>query len=360
MYSKGISGRFLTLLVLMIMTHLAVYAQDSLGSNKSASFNTSYKFITEFYSSVDCSIKNNESRPDFIYSHKRLNAVSPNLTLLRVAHGNENVRFNAGFMLGDYSAYNLAAEKGFARNIFEANAEVRLSKKKAIYLTGGIFPSHIGMESAIGENCMTLTRSIVADNSPYYETGIKLSYSTKNEKWNISALLLNGWQRINSHVDKVRPGSGTQINFTPNKIITFSWNMYAGNVNGGLRIYNNIYMLYSGAGRISGAVSFDVALQNSTHGKQRLAYAPVLIAGFRCSDKIKSAIRLESYNDSRSAIISTVSGFRIYSASVNFDWAPAPFITMRAEYKYGNSPLNNFNGESQSSLLTAAIIISVQ
>ena len=63
-------------------------------------------------------------------------------------------------------------------------------------ITAGIFTSHIGFESAVSKDCWTLTRSILADNSPYYESGARLTYTSNNNKWLISALALNGWQRI--------------------------------------------------------------------------------------------------------------------------------------------------------------------
>ncbi len=359
MFSTAFFTRFLQLLLLSFL-HFSLHAQDTLSKTKDDVYCTSFQFCTEFYSSTELSSTNIDLRPDFIYSHKRLNSVSPNLTLLKVAHGNNKFRFNTGLMLGDYSTYNLASEIRFARNIFEANAEVRLSRKKTLWLTAGVFPSHIGVESAIGASCMTLTRSIVADNSPYYETGVKMMYTTPGEKWILSALLLNGWQRINAPVGELQPGLGTQINFLPDKRFTFSWNTYTGKVNGGLRIYNNIYALYSGAGRTSVALSLDAGLQYSPDGTLYSCYSPVVIFGYRWNEKMKSALRLESYNDPDGAIILSDAGFSVNSASVNFDWTPTPFFMLRTEYKYGNSPLNNFNGESQSSLLTGAIIIWVQ
>jgi hypothetical protein len=42
-------------------------------------------------------------------------------------------------------------------------------------------PSHIGFESAIGKDCATLTRSILADNSPYYEAGVKIDITSKTK-----------------------------------------------------------------------------------------------------------------------------------------------------------------------------------
>ena len=43
---------------------------------------------------------------------------------------------------------------------------------------------------------MNLTRSLAAENSPYFETGAKISYTSDNGKLFLSGLVLNGWQRI--------------------------------------------------------------------------------------------------------------------------------------------------------------------
>ena len=54
------------------------------------------------------------------------------------------------------------------------------------------------METALGYDCINLTRSIQADNSPYYERGLRLSYETKNKNWYIALMTLNGWQKIDN------------------------------------------------------------------------------------------------------------------------------------------------------------------
>lgn len=359
MIQKRVFLYFLTFLI-SIISYAQTVVADSANSTKKDEFNTEFHFYTEFYSSVELSDNEQQDRPDYVYSYKRLKSVSPNLTLLKVVHGNSKIRFGAGLMLGDYATFNLAGEKKWARNIFEANAELRLSKKRELWLSAGIFPSHIGMESAIGKTCINLTRSIVADNSPYYETGVKLNYSIANGKWSISALLLNGWQRINSPVDKLQPAIGTQINFTPSKQLTFSYNTFIGNVNQGLRFYNNVYAVYSGKGRISAAISVDYGLQSISDTMWRSCFSPVAIVAYKINETMKSAVRFETYTDPNSAVITSESGFNVTSFSMNYDWNPAPFFTLRLEYKYGNSPLKNFNGESKSSLLTGAMIISVQ
>ncbi len=345
-------------ILLLILCSINAQAQEADSLNSEDSFNTTAQFYSEFYSSTDL-IQNTEARPDFVYSHKRLNAVAPNLMLLKLVHGNSMFRINAGLMLGDYTVNNLASEKGFAKQIFEANAEMRLFRDKSLWLTVGVMPSHIGFESAIGLNNLTLTRSIVADNSPYYETGAKLTYNSKNEKWSIAGFVVNGWQRINSPALKVHPGLATQINFVPNARWLISWNTYTGNVNDGFRFYNNIYAVYKTERKLTLILSSDFGIQSADTNIQSY-FAPVLIVGYQLCGSVKSALRIESYLDKNASIISSSVGFNAHSISLNLDWQPMPYFTFRAEYKYGDSPLNNFNGESRSSLLTAAIIISVQ
>ncbi|MFM2018642.1 MAG: hypothetical protein RL007_2298 [Bacteroidota bacterium] len=345
-------------ILLLILWSINAQAQEADSLNTEDSFTTSAQFYTEFYSATDL-IRNTEVRPDFVYSHKRLNGVAPNIMLLKLTHGNSMFRINAGVMLGDYVVHNLASEKGFAKQIFEANAEMRLFREKSIWLTVGVMPSHIGFESAIGLNNLTLTRSIVADNSPYYETGAKLTYNSKNEKWSIAGLVVNGWQRINSPALKVHPGLATQINFVPDSHWLISWNTYTGNVKSTFRFYNNVYAAYKSERKVTLILSADLGIQSADTNIQSY-FAPVLIVGYQLSSSVKSALRIESYRDQNASIISSSDGFNTHSISLNLDWQPMPYFMFRGEYKYGNSPLNNFNGESRSSLLTAAIIISVQ
>jgi hypothetical protein len=156
----------------------------------------SFSAYAEVYYSYDFSKPTTNSRPSFIYNHHRSEEVTVNLGMMRTAYSNPKIRANLGLMACTYANANLAAETGVLKNIFEANAGVRISKRNQLWVDAGILPSHIGFESAIGKDCWTLTRSLAAENSPYYEAGVRLSYHTLNQKWYAAFLLLNGWQRI--------------------------------------------------------------------------------------------------------------------------------------------------------------------
>ncbi len=150
----------------------------------------------ETYCAYDFGNPENHTRPGFMYSHNRHNEVNLNLGFVKLAYASKKVRSNLALMTGTYANANLSAEPGVLKNVYEANAGVKISTKKNVWVDAGIFASHIGFESAIGKDCWTVTRSILADNSPYFETGAKISYTSDDEKLFASALILNGWQRI--------------------------------------------------------------------------------------------------------------------------------------------------------------------
>jgi len=126
-------------------------------------------------------------------------------------------------------------------------------------------PSHIGFESAIGRDCWNLTRSMLADNSPYYESGIKLGYTSKNEKLYLAALYLNGWQRIQRMPGNQTPSFGTQLTYKPISKILLNWSTYAGNEQPdslmAWRYFNNIYGQFQITQKFGIIAGFDLGLQ---------------------------------------------------------------------------------------------------
>ncbi len=118
-----------------------------------------------------------------------------NLGLVHVGYAKQRMRAALGLMAGTYPQANLIAEPELLRNIFEARVGLKLSKRKELWLDAGVFPSHIGLESAIGIDNWTLTRSVIAENSPYYLSGARLTW-TLSKKLELAALMMNGWQRI--------------------------------------------------------------------------------------------------------------------------------------------------------------------
>jgi hypothetical protein len=129
---------------------------------------TFYGFVDGYYG-YDFKHAATQDRPGFLYSHDRQNEFTVNNAIIGMRYDNGQVRGALGLHAGTYVAANYAAEDQVFKHIYEAYAGFRPFQKA--WLDAGIFTSHIGFESAISKDNWTLTRSLMAENSPYYEAG---------------------------------------------------------------------------------------------------------------------------------------------------------------------------------------------
>ena len=292
----------------------------------------------EAYYSFDISQPDDHLRPGFFYSFNRHNEVNLNIGLIKLAYAKNNVRGNLALMAGTYPQYNLAAEPELLRSVFEANAGVKLSSKKNLWLDAGIMPSHIGFESAIGKDCWNLTRSILADNTPYYEAGARVSYTSDNGKWYASGLLLNGWQRIARVDGNNTPAFGTQLTYKPNGNTTLNWSTFVGNDKpdtlSQVRIFNNLYAQLQLTERFGVIVGCDIGMEQAASGDStRTWITPILIPRTKLGEKSYLAARVEYYRDEQGVIIATGSpnGCQTLGYSLNFDHWVSRTVLWRIE-----------------------------
>jgi hypothetical protein len=80
-----------------------------------------------------------------------------------------------------------------ARHIQEAVVGVRAAR--TLWIDAGIYLSHIGQESWISRDNPTYSRSLIAEFSPYYETGVKATWAA-GSRLTAQLHVLNGWQNI--------------------------------------------------------------------------------------------------------------------------------------------------------------------
>lgn len=297
----------------------------------------------ELYYSYDFSNPVNHEKSNFIYNHKRHNELNANLLLVKANYLDEKYRANIGLMTGNYAQYNLPSEPTWAQFIYEANIGLKLTDKKNIWLDVGILPSHIGFESAISADCWTLTRSLLAENSPYYETGLRLSYTSSNEKLFLSTLLLNGWQRIQKPDFVQRPSFGVQANYKPISKLTFNYSNFIGTNKpdslNSFRHFHNFYLQFEPTNKFGIIAGFDIGFENISNNKYYNWYTPVIILRQRTSKKTMVTFRAEYYSDLKEIIITTgtANGFQIFGLSSNFDYEISDKIKFRIEGKLYNS-----------------------
>lgn len=316
-----------------------LYAQDSTETVKGKITISGY---AEAYYSYDFNNPADHLKPGFMYTYNRHNELNLNLGYIKANYNADRVRANIAMMAGTYAQYNLAAEPDLLQHVYEANVGVRIGKD--LWVDAGILPSHIGFESAVGKDCYTLTRSMPADNSPYYEAGVKITWSP-DEKWTLAALYLNGWQRIQRVDGNQTPAFGTQVTFHPGDKVTLNYSTFIGNDKPDslrrMRYFNNLYGIFTITDQFSVIAGFDYGLEQREKGGSDMNqwYSPVVIARYAFTDKLALAGRIEHYNDKHGVIISTGTGngFQTTGYSLNLDVTPVSNVLFRIEGKWLNS-----------------------
>lgn len=315
-------------LILTVFIAAVVAGQDSSGKKDL----TLTGFIDLYYQ-YDLDDPASKDRPAFLYNHKRHNEFNVNLALLKLSYAKKKVRANLGLMAGTYPQYNLAAESALAQYLFEANIGYAITDKWSI--DAGILPSHIGLETAISKDNWNLSRSLLAENTPYYEAGVKVNYSP-NEKWTASFLLLNGWQNIRE--TNSGKAIGTQVQFKPNDKLLFNSSTFIGNEKPDsakqTRLFHNFFATYALSKKLNAAFLFDIGTEN-----KNTWYGTALLVQYLFAEKFSSTFRFEYYKDPGWLIVAVVQpgGFQTTGLALNLDYSPLKNISFRLEARQLNS-----------------------
>lgn len=319
----------------------------------------------ELYYGFDFDSPIHHERPFFLYNHKRHNEVNLNLAFAKATYTTAKLRSNLALMTGTYAQYNLAAEPPVLRFIYEANIGVRLSQKHNLWLDAGIMPSHIGFESAVAADCWTPSRSMVAENSPYYEAGVKLTSTDKREKFFFSLLLLNGWQRIERPVGINSPSLGIQVNYKANADVTLNYSNFLGTDKPdslhAFRTYHDLYAIWQLSKRWGLITGVDIGSEERANSKMAVWYTPVVIVRRSIGSNSFVAFRSEYFYDRRQVLLQTTTrnGFEVFGLSLNYDYVITKNALARVEWKSYLSKDKIFNdykaNNNHSFLLTINI-----
>ena len=118
-------------------------------------------------------------------------------------------------------------------------AYVGYEVRPGLWVDAGIFFSNAGLEGWLSGDNATYTRSLVADYSPYYSSGVRMTWQA-TPALTVRADLVNGWQNISeSNTDK---SVGARIDYAVGGRTTVSWYSLAGNEPGAR------FRLFSGVG----------------------------------------------------------------------------------------------------------------
>ena len=232
-------------------------------------------------------------------------------------------------------------------------------------------PSHIGFESAIGKDNWTETRGMYAENSPYFNTGAKITYITDNGKWLVSGVLMNGWQRIYRTDGNNTLALGHQLVYKPNAKITLNSSSFIGSDKPDstkqMRYFHNFYGTYQLTEKLALTTGFDIGAEQKSKGSSNynVWYTPVLVMKYSPKAKHNIAARVEYYNDKNGVIINpgTPNGFQTFGYSINYDYLIRENIMWRFEARGLNSKDKTFTMKGQPNnnnfFMTTALAVSL-
>jgi hypothetical protein len=310
-------------------------AQEPTGTTWSA------EFFVDVYYAGDGNDPAGGRRPDFLFNHTDTDELQLNLGLISLSASNHRIRGSLGLRAGSYVEENLAQEPDWAQPFFEANIGFALDRKGSLWLDLGILPSHIGFESAISRENPTLTRSLAAENSPYYLTGARLNWDI-SPQWSFATLLVTGWQRTEPVDGNSIPSVGTQLVYTPSDTFRLNWSTFIGTDDPDderrMRYFSNLYAQATLTPGLDLTVGLDLGVQQATRNASSYDawMSPVMILTQELSRTWSTAMRAEYYRDRNQVIVNTPEdrGISTWGVSWNVDWQASPNLLCRLEARY--------------------------
>lgn len=321
-------------ILILILLPFSIFSQEK------DSLKIKVSGFLETYYAYDFSNPTTDAKLPFMYNYNRHNEFNVNNGLIRAQLQYGNTYASIAVHAGTYVDDNYASED--IKLLSEAYVGMYLNDNKKSSIEVGIMPSYIGFESATTASNLTLTRSILAENSPYFMTGIKYNYKP-NDKWSFSGLVTNGWQRINKPQKDVAPALGTQVVYKSSEKATLNWSTFIGEEFYGtelaMRYFSNLYWDNTWNAKWRTILGFDFGIQDSSSLNDKHLYwmSPVLITQYSINSKWQTAVRFEYYQDEDNVIIATSDAFKTSGASINFDYLPNSKVKLRTEARYFDS-----------------------
>ena len=341
--------------------------QDSLQPKNAAVPNVSFKGYAEGYLGLDGNKPNGQNRP-LLYNFGRDREFSLNLAFVEIAGGNENLRFKFTPAFGSYMQANYAAEPEGFRFIFEANAGIRLNAKRNIWLDAGVLPSPFGYEGAVNLLQNNLTRSLAAENSPYYLSGARVSLPLTG-KTQLNLFVVNGWQNIRE--TNLAKSYIAQVQHQATDRLLLNYSGYVGNerkntdstLGTAYRSFHDFYASYKATDRLSLVALFDFGTQNGYTGKTQFWHTAHLTARVHLHQKLSLSFRGEYYSDPKQAIVVLPqTDATLYGGSAGLNYGIADQVLLRIESRLLGASKDVFadaDGKPSSSYLFNTAALSV-
>jgi len=312
------------LIVLVMGTRLRAQAADT-------SAHVTFGAFVDGYYAYDFNRPGGHDRA-FTTQAQRHDEFNLNLAYVEARYQSSRARGRLALQAGTSVQANYAAEpdsaagfQNFLPLVQEAWAGISLAP--TLWIDAGIFFSHIGSESWPSSDDPTYTRSLAAELSPYYETGVRAGWQAR-PSLAVTAVVVNGWQNISE--TNHGKAAGLRLDWTASPAVTLSYSSFAGREASaatgeqGTRVFNDASARITPSSRVLIVPTFDVGSQDGDRW-----YAASLVGRYALTPAVAVNGRVERYDDRHGVI---APGLRVNGASLGIDVTRGP-AAWRAELR---------------------------
>ncbi len=304
---KKIISRFAVITVLSVQS---IYAADN---------PVSFGGFVDTYYAFDANQPGNFDRA-YTTQPARHNEFNVNLAHVDAQLKEDRVHGRIALQVGTSVQSNYSTEPSWGtisgpslgRHIQEGYVGYRIAE--GLWVDAGIYFSHIGAESWISRDNMTYTRSLVADYSPYYQSGAKVTYQL-SKPISLQLHVVNGWQTISE--SNLPKSLGSQVAYSFSDTTSLTYNTLFGKELGGYRHFHDFIFKMGFTQNWSMGLQADIGFQRgagSWNGQS-------LISRYALMPTLAFVGRIERYSDPSQIIVTTLSksGFQVFGASLGTD-----------------------------------------
>lgn len=262
-----------------------------------------------------------------------------NLVYLGASVARKKFRGRVALQAGTSVQNNYAAEPtngavsgpSLSRSIQEAYIGYEISNH--LWLDTGIYFSHVGAEGFISRDNLTYTRSLVADFSPYYQAGVRLTYKPSDEL-QFQLHVINGWQVISENNHSKTLGTQVSASFSPR--LSASYSTLIGQ-EAEFRHFHDLVLKYEPSDQWTCLFQYDIGFQKQAGAPGFNRWNGFTVIGKYALSKTNALVaRVEQYSDPQQVIVATgtPNGFDVRAVSLGYDASLAPELVWRSEARH--------------------------
>ncbi len=348
---KNIKILFITLISLIIIIPNQVRAQENDILN-----NLKIKGTVDVYYAWDTD--KDKTQRQFASFEPFRDQFKLNIAQVSLSYNSETVRGKMTLHYGDIPAINWPSNM---QNIQEAN--IGFSPYENLWIDAGYFLTFIGTEG-FPINSLFSSFTMGSYFAPFYESGVKISYDF-SEKFSSCLHIMNGFNVLEDN--NKNKSLGIELAYKPTPKISFDYNVILGNEmptalnNPKLRIFNDLYILYSPTEKLDFILEVDYATQEKSKITDSTASASLIstfLSGrYKITPKFFFSLRAEYFSDAEGFLSGTfigddgkLSGLKSWGLTGALEYRPIENYYLRLESRFlsADSKLKIFSENSNS------------